>query len=70
MVVGHARMEHRLDHSSEPGIESVLPFVLRYAQLHLVLGDEMSLQALLTRAVAACKAPKKNKTPPPRICGI
>jgi hypothetical protein len=73
LYASHARMEHRLNHSPEIAARvyelglrkhsaflTIPPFVLRYAQLLLVLGDKMNLRALLTRAVAACEAQEKQ----------
>ena len=73
LYASHANMEHRLNKSPdiaarvyELGLRkhsaflTKPPFVLRYAQLLLVLGDTMNLRALLTRAVAACEAQDKG----------
>jgi hypothetical protein len=73
LYASHAMMECRLNHSSEIAARvyelelrkhsaflSIPPFVLRYAQLPLVLGDKMNLRALLTRAVAVCEAQEKS----------
>jgi hypothetical protein len=73
LYASHARMEHRLNQSPEIAARvyelglrkhsaflTIPPFVLRYAQLLLVLGDTMNLRALLTRAVAACEAQEKQ----------
>jgi hypothetical protein len=73
LYASHASMEHRLNNSPEIAARvyelglrkhaaflTIPPFVLRYAQLLLVLGDTMNLRALLTRAVAACEAQEKE----------
>jgi len=69
LYASHAVIEHRLNRLPEVAARvfelglrkhaSFLtkpPYVLRYAQLLLELGDTMNLRALLTRAVAACEA--------------
>ena len=68
LYASHATMEHRLNNSPEIAARvyelglrkhvSFLtkpPYVMRYAQLLLELGDTVNLRALLTRAVAACE---------------
>ena len=69
LYASHATLEHRLNHSPEIaarvyelGLRKHLsfltkpPYVMRYAQLLLELGDTVNLRALLTRAVSACEA--------------
>lgn len=69
LYASHAVMEHRLNRVPqvaarvyELGLRrqaSFLtkpPYIMRYAQLLLELGDSVNLRALLTRAVAACEA--------------
>ena len=68
LYAAHATIEHRLNRLPEVAARvfelglrkhaSFLtkpPFVKRYAQLLLELGDSMNLRALLTRAVASCE---------------
>jgi hypothetical protein len=55
---------YELGHRKRSAFLTILPFVLRYAQLLLVLGDEMSVQALLTRVIAACEAKEKQDATP------
>lgn len=74
LYASHAVMEHRLNRSPETAARvyelglrkhsSFLtkpPYVLRYAQLLLELGDTMNLRALLTRAIAACESSSENQ---------
>ena len=69
LYASHANIEHRLNHSPEIAARvyelglrkhvSFLtkpPYVMKYAQLLLELGDTVNLRALLTRAVSACEA--------------
>ena len=69
LYASHAMMEHRLNRSPEVAARvyelglrkhaSFLtkpPYVMRYAQLLLELGDTVNLRALLTNSVSACQA--------------
>lgn len=73
LYASHAVMEHRLNRSPEVAARvyelglrkhaSFLtkpPYIMRYAQLLLELGDAVNLRALLTRAVAACEDQNKQ----------
>jgi hypothetical protein len=66
-------MEHQLNHSPDIGARvfkiglrkrsvflAIPPFVSRYAQLLLVLGNKLKLRALFMRAVAVCEAQEKE----------
>ena len=74
LYASHALIEHRLNRCPEVAARvyelglrkhsSFLtkpPYVMRYAQLLLELGDSLNLRALLTRAVAACDSAKYPK---------
>ena len=71
LYAAHASMEHRINRLPEVAARvyelglrkhssflTKAPYVIRYAELLLELGDVMNLRALLTRAVAACEAAK------------
>ncbi|KAL7561233.1 hypothetical protein ACA910_004154 [Epithemia clementina (nom. ined.)] len=71
LYAAHASMEHRINRCPEIAARvyelglrkhssflTKAPYVIRYAELLLELGDTMNLRALLTRAVAACDANK------------
>jgi hypothetical protein len=75
LYASHATMEHRMNRAPdiaarvyELGLRkhsSFLtkpPYIKRYAQLLLELGDTVNLRALLTRAIAACEEQEKPST--------